>query len=389
MSEETNETEVQEPEVVNKFDELIKYDVTQATIETLRNEFLQLTVKNVEDKEGYELCKKSRLQCRDLRVSVEKRRKELKADSLEFGRRVDARAKELMDPIKEIEDHLQEQQNVVDDELKRRKEEEEKKLRVQGEERLKDLASLGCMDYSLDDLSTMDDDLYKDVRERIQQRFEKQREEERFRAEREELGRTRFHKLAQLGNTSIEAETLSELPDHTFAELLEVEEQKYQERQAAKEKEAERLRQLEAENKAKEEENRKLREEAAKREEEERKRLAAEAEKERAAREAAEKKAEEERQAREAEEARLKAIDEENERKRLEREAAALEKVRDQEMFEAVQMSFGTVEDAWVEIARCWKLMATCEDLITSSSMDTFEELCRVSGLVLEHLREK
>lgn len=75
--------------------ELVKYDVTEAALETYRKEFLPLTINGLDDHEGYEKVKEARLFIRGERVNVEKRRVELKAQSLEYGRAVDAEAKRI------------------------------------------------------------------------------------------------------------------------------------------------------------------------------------------------------------------------------------------------------------------------------------------------------
>lgn len=63
--------------------------------------------------------------CRTTRVQVEARRKELKASSLDFGRRVDAVAKELTALIESIEAPLRERKAAVDDAKARAKAEKE------------------------------------------------------------------------------------------------------------------------------------------------------------------------------------------------------------------------------------------------------------------------
>jgi hypothetical protein len=63
--------------------------------------------------------------CRTTRVQVEARRKELKASSLDFGRRVDAVAKELTALIENIELPLRERKAAVDDAKERAKAERE------------------------------------------------------------------------------------------------------------------------------------------------------------------------------------------------------------------------------------------------------------------------
>lgn len=77
--------------------------------------------------------------CRELRVQIEERRKLLKQDSLEYGRKVDAVAKELTAIIEAVESGLKSAKLVVDNEKERLKHEaaEAKRLAVEAEVRAK------------------------------------------------------------------------------------------------------------------------------------------------------------------------------------------------------------------------------------------------------------
>lgn len=95
---------------------LKKYTVTEADIATLSDECMALKVASVVDKEGYKIVKKAHSSIRRARVEVEDKRRELKKESLDFGRGVDARAKELTALITPIEEHLVEQKKIIEDE---------------------------------------------------------------------------------------------------------------------------------------------------------------------------------------------------------------------------------------------------------------------------------
>jgi chromosome segregation ATPase len=60
--------------------------------------------------------------CREMRVAIEERRKLLKQDSLEYGRKVDAVAKQLVDIIEAVEKPLKAAKTEVDQEKARAKE---------------------------------------------------------------------------------------------------------------------------------------------------------------------------------------------------------------------------------------------------------------------------
>jgi hypothetical protein len=85
------------------------------------------------------------MEVRRLRVDVEKSRKELKADALEFGRRVDAEAKRITEMIVPIENHLQEQEDIVAKELERRRKEQEAQEAKALQDRLDRLGLIGVL----------------------------------------------------------------------------------------------------------------------------------------------------------------------------------------------------------------------------------------------------
>jgi hypothetical protein len=106
--------------------ELAKYNVTDAAIAKLNTDYMALTVRDVFDNVGYEMVKKARIDIKKRRVEVEKTRVTLKAESLEYGRRVDGEAKRITALLEPIETHLIGQEKIVDDEKARIKAEAER-----------------------------------------------------------------------------------------------------------------------------------------------------------------------------------------------------------------------------------------------------------------------
>jgi len=98
---------------------VIKYDITTAAIEKMRAEYMPLTVSGLDDEAGLELVHKARMEVKGHRVSVEKRRKELKADALAWGKKVDSEAKRITALLEPIETHLQTEEEKVTKELER------------------------------------------------------------------------------------------------------------------------------------------------------------------------------------------------------------------------------------------------------------------------------
>lgn len=105
--------------------EIAKYDLPAAAIKKLEQEFMPLSVKSLDDEDGYAQVKEALRFMVSKRNEVEDKRKELKADSLKFGRAVDDEAKRLTAMLAPIELHLKAEKDKIDSEKKRIAEEEE------------------------------------------------------------------------------------------------------------------------------------------------------------------------------------------------------------------------------------------------------------------------
>lgn len=82
-----------------------------------------LVVNSPDEKEKMKEARKARLILKDIRVNVEKRRKELKEDSLRKGKTIDAVANIIKGIIEPIEDHLDRQEKFVELQEQQRKQE--------------------------------------------------------------------------------------------------------------------------------------------------------------------------------------------------------------------------------------------------------------------------
>lgn len=195
---------------------LVKYNITDARIAELRSEFTGLTA---DTPKGYEAVRVAIATVRDIRVGVEKRRKELKEDSLAWGRKVDSEAKRLTALLEEIENPLKEAKALVDEAKERAKREAEEKARKAEEERLAALKAA----------------------EEARLKAEREAEEARIAAERERLAAERAEFEAQQAALAEERKALdAEKERLAAAERAKIE-------QARKEQEeAERLARIEA-----------------------------------------------------------------------------------------------------------------------------------------------
>jgi hypothetical protein len=118
-------------EIPTSFDQLIKrelnkFDIVIPAVAELSKEFLPLKIASIDDVEGYTEVSKALRFVVSKRTAVEEKRKELKADSLAYGRAVDARAKEITEMLSPIEMHLKSEKDRIDaekEEIKKREEE--------------------------------------------------------------------------------------------------------------------------------------------------------------------------------------------------------------------------------------------------------------------------
>ena len=96
--------------------DLIVYSPTEQAIAAMRSQFAGLTIRDIKDTAGYKAVHDARILVRDARVMIEKQRKGFKAEALEYGRQVDAKAKQLFELLEPIESHLSSEEKRIDDE---------------------------------------------------------------------------------------------------------------------------------------------------------------------------------------------------------------------------------------------------------------------------------
>lgn len=290
--------------------DLISYSVTDGTLKKMKEEFLPLRVTHINDKVGYEICHKAQMEVRSIRIEVENRRKELKADALEYGRKVDTEAKRITEELEAIENHLKAQKEIVDNEKKRLKEEEGKKAKEELDRRLSLLQAVKAP-FSISEIALMAPEAFEAHYQAKKSEFEA--EEKRRQEDRERLLKLEEEDKANKKKIADQEAENKRLKDEELARL-----KKDNDEKEAKLKEEKRVR---------EENERKQKEEQDKRDEDERKRVADQ-----------------------------KRKDDEAEAKRKKDEETAAKKIADDKLFEAIKKKFPTVEKAWVEIARLTKM---------------------------------
>lgn len=282
--------------------ELAVFNPIVAGLSELKEQAQKLSVKGVDDKEGYKAVKSFRTQkVVKLRKAIEDKRKEIKSFYLEAGKAIDSRAKEIFNQIELVENYLESQEKIVDDEQERIKAEKA-----------------------------------KIIAERVDKRTQALRQIE--------------------FNDVIFPKFLEEASDEEFLEFIKPKYEAYKlkkQKEAEEKAEMERLREVERVAKEKEQAERL-------RAENERRELEA---KQRAEIEAKNKELEAQRKAQQAEIDRknkeleaIKAKEKAEQELKAKEELKAKKKIEDENMFLEIKTMFPTLELAWVEIARLRKI---------------------------------
>lgn len=256
-------------QVVNELEnsrskELQKFGITDQAIAELGEKYLKLTVKGIEDKDGLASVHSARMDVVRKRTGIEAIRKELKEESLNWGRRVDAEAKRITGLLQPIEEHLDTEEKKVTEEIARIKREKDEKEAARIQARVTRLFKYGCqfdgqvysfftVDYSFntspEQIKTASDEVFEGMCSGIQAaidaenarlaEIERQRKEEEARlakiAEEQEAERKRLAAIAEEQERR-EAEAKAELERKEAAIKAEQER-----RQAALRAEADRI----------------------------------------------------------------------------------------------------------------------------------------------------
>lgn len=200
----------------------------------------KIEVTSEEQLSDMEAARELRLQIRQVRIAVEKKRKELKEDALRESKAIDGLGKMIKERIEPIEEHLQAQEDFV----KRLEEERERERREKAEELLRQQEE-------------------REAREREEARLAEEKrireENERLRKESEERARQAAEAAAEhekelaAERAAREKERAEREAEQKAAEAKERKEREAAEKKARQEREAERKRHEQELAKAREE----------------------------------------------------------------------------------------------------------------------------------------
>jgi len=118
-----------------------------------------LKVMSLDDQEGFEAVHSGRMVIKGKRVEVEKKRKELKASALEWGKKVDSEAKRIFGLLEPIEKHLQAEEDKITKEKERIKAEQDRIQKEITQKRLDDLLAVNVV-MPFFDVATMSESDY-------------------------------------------------------------------------------------------------------------------------------------------------------------------------------------------------------------------------------------
>ncbi len=201
-------------------------------IEQLREDYMGIMVTGPDDDAGFQSADTALKRVVRLRTSVEKTRKELKADALKYGKVVDGEARRIRELIEPVESHLKKQTDIVRLERARIKAEAERARERQVQEWVQQLKNVNAP-IDVDALRKMDDDEFHlhflSARKRFEEakaaeearEAELRRQQEELQAERErmEVERAELERLRKEAEPDPEPESR---PETVIEDIMDV-----------------------------------------------------------------------------------------------------------------------------------------------------------------------
>ena len=172
--------------------EIKKFNLADAKIAELKEQFKDLEISGVEDKNGYKAVSEAIKIVRTYRTGVEKVRKQIKEDYLKTGRAIDEEAKRLTASLEEIENPLKDKKQEIDDEIQAEKDRQEAEAQAKTDKRVEELEAVGIKfdgrfysigeDVSVDIITIKDftDEQFAEFKNRVSAVNDKLQEAERI-----------------------------------------------------------------------------------------------------------------------------------------------------------------------------------------------------------------
>jgi chromosome segregation ATPase len=198
----------------------VPYDTA---IATMHDQYMGLTCNGIADVKGFQAVHQARMVVKGKRVEVEKVRKELKADALEYGRKVDAEAKRITALLEPIETHLLQQEEAVEAERERIR--ETARLKAEAEAR------------AIEEERLAKEQAEREAEEELR-RVQREAEEAAIRAEREKIEADRRALEAERAAAEAERRAAQEKID-AERKALEAEQRRHAEEESLRKREIE------------------------------------------------------------------------------------------------------------------------------------------------------
>ena len=99
--------------------QVVEYSITNAALAEMKEMYMPLVITDLEDKEQFDAVHSARMVVRGKRIEVEKKRVELKADALAWGKKVQSEANRIFALIEPIESHLMSEEKKAEIEKQR------------------------------------------------------------------------------------------------------------------------------------------------------------------------------------------------------------------------------------------------------------------------------
>lgn len=179
--------ETVETQVTN---ELVKNNVTEAVINKLKKDYLPLKIEGINDKTGYEAVRAARIECKNIRILAEKICKKGRESAILIQKAWISKEKEVTGQISEVENHLQNEQKIVDEEKERIKQEALRKEEERIQNRMQKLFNIKKLpNYEF--IKNMTDDEFNKFYDDANKQYEEMQaiEAEKARKEKEESER--------------------------------------------------------------------------------------------------------------------------------------------------------------------------------------------------------
>ena len=171
--------------------QIVNYNLTDAVIGEMAANYMKLQIMGLEDRDGFKAVRSARLIVKAHRCNVERLRKELKADALEWGRRVDAEAKRITALLEPIESHLEAEESRIEAEKETIRLAEEERKEAERIEKVRQImsrvaamANVG-VDLSPEDVENLSEEEFRGQLAEATDAHETRLQIERERAEKE------------------------------------------------------------------------------------------------------------------------------------------------------------------------------------------------------------